>query len=66
MKDLTNGLFKIPTKEEREIARAGAPINPIKLITMLTPMQGLMFFSGWLAWVMDAWDFFSVSLSTET
>lgn len=30
---------------------------------MLTPMQGAMFFSGWLAWTMDAWDFFSVSLS---
>lgn len=30
---------------------------------MLTPLQGAMFFSGWLAWTMDAWDFFSVSLS---
>ncbi|PWN35951.1 MFS general substrate transporter [Meira miltonrushii] len=66
MKDLTNGLFKLPSKEERRIARAGAPINPIKLIAMLTPMQGLMFFSGWLAWVMDAWDFFSVSLSVTS
>lgn len=32
---------------------------------MLTPMQGLLFFSGWLAWTMDAWDFFSVSLSVS-
>ena len=28
-------------------------------------MQGLLFFSGWLAWTMDAWDFFSVSLSVS-
>lgn len=32
---------------------------------MLTPLQGAMFFSGWLAWTMDAWDFFSVSLSVS-
>ena len=46
MKDPTHGLFKIPTAEERRIARAGAPVNPIKLAAMLTPMQGLLFFSG--------------------
>ncbi|UZJ55052.1 hypothetical protein CBS101457_004372 [Exobasidium rhododendri] len=63
MRDFTNGLFKIPTAEERRIARAGAPLNPIKLAMMLSPMEGAMFFSGWLAWSMDAWDFFSVSLS---
>ncbi len=27
------------------------------------PLQGAMFFSGWLAWTVDAWDFFAVSLS---
>lgn len=63
MRDLTNGLFKFPSKEERVAARAGAPLNPFKLAAMLTPMQGAMFFSGWLAWTMDAWDFFSLSLS---
>lgn len=65
MRDLTNGLFKVPSKEERIAARAGASVNPFKLAAMLTPMQGLLFFSGWLAWVMDAWDFFSVSLSVS-
>jgi SHS family lactate transporter-like MFS transporter len=65
MRDYTNGLFKIPTKEERIAARAGASLNPIKLAMALTPLQGAMFFSGWLAWTMDAWDFFSVSLSVS-
>lgn len=35
------------------------------VVTMLTPLQGALFFSGWLAWTMDAWDFFSVSLSVD-
>ncbi|SPO37847.1 related to carboxylic acid transport protein JEN1 [Pseudozyma flocculosa] len=65
MYDPTHGLFKLPTKEERVIMRAGAPLNPFKLCAMLTPMQWAMFFSGWLAWTMDAWDFFSVSLSVS-
>ncbi|GAC95738.1 hypothetical protein PHSY_003314 [Pseudozyma hubeiensis SY62] len=63
MIDPTHGLFKLPTKEQRRIERNGAPLNPIKLALMLTPLQGLMFFSGWLAWTVDAWDFFAVSLS---
>lgn len=63
MKDPFHGLFKLPSKEERIQARAGASLNPIKLMMMLTPIQGALFFSGWLAWTMDAWDFFSVSLS---
>ncbi|PWN43084.1 MFS general substrate transporter [Ceraceosorus guamensis] len=65
MKDITSGLFKLPTREERVANRAGAPLNPFKLMAMLTPMQGAMFFSGWLAWTMDAIDFFSVSLSVN-
>ncbi len=64
MKDLTNGLFKVPSAEERRIARAGAPVNPFKLAAMLTPLQGLLFFSGWLAWTVDATDFFAVSLAS--
>ena len=32
---------------------------------MLTPLQWAMFFSGWLAWTVDAWDFFSVSISVS-
>lgn len=51
--------------EERVIARAGAPLNPFKLLGMLTPMQGLMFLSGYIAWSVDAWDFFSVSLNVS-
>ena len=31
MKDLTHGLFKLPSKEERIAARAGASLNPLKL-----------------------------------
>lgn len=31
MKDLTNGLFKFPSKEQRKVERAGAPLNPFKL-----------------------------------
>ncbi|ETS61615.1 hypothetical protein PaG_04105 [Moesziomyces aphidis] len=63
MVDPTHGLFRLPSKEERRIARNGAPLNPFKLAAMLTPLQGAMFFSGWLAWTVDAWDFFAVSLS---
>lgn len=66
MIDPTHGLFKLPTKEERRIARNGAPLNPIKLAMMLTPLQGAMFFSGWFAWTIDAWDFFAVSLSVSS
>jgi SHS family lactate transporter-like MFS transporter len=65
MRDPFNGLFKLPSKEERVTARAGASLNPFKLAAMLTPMQGALFFSGWLAWMVDAWDFFSVSLSVS-
>ncbi|SNX84794.1 related to carboxylic acid transport protein JEN1 [Melanopsichium pennsylvanicum] len=65
MVDPTHGLFKLPSKEERAAARNGASVNPIKLAMMLTPMQAAMFFSGWLAWTVDAWDFFAVSLSVS-
>lgn len=65
LSDPTHGLFHLPSKEERRIARNGAPLNPIKLAMMLTPLQGAMFFSGWLAWTVDAWDFFAVSLSVS-
>ncbi|KAK0546512.1 hypothetical protein OC846_005234 [Tilletia horrida] len=59
MRDITNGLFKVPSKEERIRARAGAPLNPFKLAAMLSPMDAAFFFS------VDAWDFFSVSLSVS-
>ncbi|PWN30288.1 MFS general substrate transporter [Jaminaea rosea] len=65
MIDPTRGLFKVPTKEERIAARAGAPLNPFKLLGMMNTMQTLMFFSGYIAWTMDAWDFFSVSLNVS-
>lgn len=51
--------------EERIAARAGAPLNPFKLLGLLNTTQGLMFMSGYLAWTMDAWDFFSVSLNVS-
>ncbi|CAO1618839.1 unnamed protein product [Sympodiomycopsis kandeliae] len=65
MIDPSKGLFSIPTREERVAARAGASLNPFKLLGMLTPMQGLMFLSGYIAWSVDAWDFFSVSLNVS-
>lgn len=40
-------------------------MNPFKLLGMLSPMQAALFISGYLAWTMDAWDFFSVSLNVS-
>ncbi|CAO1628732.1 unnamed protein product [Parajaminaea phylloscopi] len=65
MLDPTRGLFKIPTREERIAARAGAPLNPFKLLGMLSTMQTLQFISGYIAWSVDAIDFFSVSLNVS-
>ncbi|KAG8897596.1 hypothetical protein FRB99_008053 [Tulasnella sp. 403] len=38
-------------------------MNPIKLLASLSAIQWLLFLSGWVAWTMDAYDFFSVSLT---
>ncbi|CAD6575134.1 MAG: hypothetical protein CYPHOPRED_005587 [Cyphobasidiales sp. Tagirdzhanova-0007] len=38
---------------------------PLKLIGMLTPMQHAFFWSGWLDWTADAYDFFCVSLAVN-
>ncbi|SPC61415.1 related to carboxylic acid transport protein JEN1 [Ustilago sp. UG-2017b] len=65
MYDPTHGLFKMPSKEQRRIERNDTPLNPFKLAMMLSPLQAAMFFSGWLAWTVDAWDFFAVSLSVS-
>ncbi|KAE8193095.1 hypothetical protein CF328_g5147 [Tilletia controversa] len=45
------------------LARAGAPLNPLKLAAMLTLMEAAFFFSGWLAWNVDVWESFAVTLS---
>ncbi|GAA5960773.1 hypothetical protein JCM8115_000148 [Rhodotorula mucilaginosa] len=47
-----------PPKSSRD-----ASINVWTVMKSLTLMQYLLFFSGWLAWTVDAIDFFSVSLS---
>ncbi|WFD00787.1 hypothetical protein MYAM1_003539 [Malassezia yamatoensis] len=62
-KDPTNGLFGIPDAEERVRLRAGAPLNPFKIIAMLSPMQWACFLCGIFCWVMDAYDFFPVSMN---
>ncbi|GAA5983689.1 hypothetical protein JCM11641_000934 [Rhodosporidiobolus odoratus] len=48
-----------PKASERE------SVNPIALLRSLTWMQWALFISGWLAWLVDACDFFSVSLSNH-
>ncbi|PKI83555.1 hypothetical protein MVES1_002618 [Malassezia vespertilionis] len=62
-KDPTHGLFRIPTKEERIKLRAGAPLNPLKVLCIPGLMEWLWFLGGLFAWIMDAYDFFSVSMS---
>jgi len=37
--------------------------NPFKLLAMLSGMQWLFFFCGFIAWTWDAFDFFTVSLT---
>ncbi|WVF69702.1 hypothetical protein IAT40_004481 [Kwoniella sp. CBS 6097] len=41
------------------------PKNPITLFRMVSPFAWLMFFSGWLAWTIDGYDFFCVSLTLD-
>ncbi|WFD44848.1 hypothetical protein MPSI1_003519 [Malassezia psittaci] len=62
-KDPFNGLFRIPDAEERVRLRAGAPLNPFKIIAMLSPLQWAWFLCGMFCWIMDAYDFFSVSMN---
>ncbi|WWC86814.1 uncharacterized protein L201_001693 [Kwoniella dendrophila CBS 6074] len=40
--------------------------NPFKLMAMVSPFAWLMFFSGWLAWTIDGYDFFCVSLTLDS
>ncbi|WVW79671.1 hypothetical protein I302_101640 [Kwoniella bestiolae CBS 10118] len=49
----------LPPKHERRKAT-----NPFKLMTMLTPLQWCFFLAGWFAWIIDAIDFFAVSLAS--
>ncbi|WFD32077.1 hypothetical protein MSPP1_003119 [Malassezia sp. CBS 17886] len=61
--DPTHGLFRLPDADERSRLRAGAPLNPIKIMMMLSTIEWLWFLGGLLTWIMDSYDFFSVSLS---
>ncbi|BGO91632.1 hypothetical protein NBRC10512_008079 [Rhodotorula toruloides] len=49
-----------PPKSSREST------NVIAIFRSLTFMQYMLFFSGWLAWTVDAIDYFSVSLSNHS
>lgn len=40
--------------------------NPFKIIRAVSPFGWLMFFSGWLAWTIDGYDFFCVSLTLDS
>lgn len=46
--------------------RGGAPLNPLKIFAMLTPMEWIRAFVGIFAWIMDSYDFFSVSMSVKS
>ncbi|WVO16608.1 hypothetical protein L204_104287 [Cryptococcus depauperatus] len=39
--------------------------NPFKIIRTVSGFGWLMFFSGWLAWTVDGYDFFCVSLTLQ-
>lgn len=43
--------------------RGGAPLNPLKIFAMLTWMEWIRIGVGLFAWIMDSYDFFSVSMS---
>ncbi|GAA5868242.1 hypothetical protein JCM3774_000615 [Rhodotorula dairenensis] len=58
LKQFVANLPRPPPKSSRD-----ASINVWTVVRSLTLMQYLLFFSGWLAWTVDAIDFFSVSLS---
>ena len=55
VKSIIQNLPRPPSKEERHAELAGQTRNPLKLIAMLTPLQGAQFFAGWLAWTIDAY-----------
>jgi len=61
--ELVQNLPRPLTKEERN--RSQESKNPWKIVTSLTPMQGALFMSGYFAWMMDAVDFFGVSLTSN-
>ena len=53
-------LPRLPDRSQEAHRPSG---NPIKLLGSLTPLQGALFFSAWLAWTCDAVDFFATSLT---
>lgn len=55
-----NGLPRLPTKEERA---ASKPESPWIICRRLSAQHYLYFAVGFLAWMVDAFDFFSVSIT---
>jgi len=55
--------LSLPRLPDRSADARRPSTNPIKLLRSLTPLQGALFFSAWLAWTCDAVDFFAVSLT---
>ncbi|WVR04696.1 hypothetical protein IAU60_001707 [Kwoniella sp. DSM 27419] len=56
----------IPTIKGTAFGQEPPPKNPLTLIKMVSPFAWMMFFSGWLAWTVDGYDFFCVSLTVES
>jgi len=54
MRGLTRPLIRL---------QGGYAGNPIKILKQLDRHQWLMFIVGWLGWMWDAFDFFTVSLT---
>jgi len=58
---LVNNLPRLPTRAEKENNVSGGSV--LAAIASMTFKQHLIFFSALLCWMMDAFDFFSVSLT---
>lgn len=52
--------FSIPVPPSRNSV---VRVNPINIVCSLTWKQQALFWSGWLAWLVDSYDFFCVSLT---
>ncbi|WFD22149.1 hypothetical protein MEQU1_000811 [Malassezia equina] len=48
--DPTHGLFHLPDEQERIRMRGGAPLNPLKIFAMLTPMEWIRAFREEHSW----------------
>jgi len=63
--DPTRGIWRLPDKEGRDKIRAGAPINPGKVLFMPKGMEQVRFWTGWFCWVMDSYNYFAITLSVS-